>query len=114
MRRPNLARLLKSWCRTLGLETWDIDLHYRKKMDRDGDVGDCDAEPTNRTALINVLDPDVRAHDVELTLVHELLHVHTWWTRINGARSHRNIVGEQSIEAIAKALVSLRRREVRK
>jgi hypothetical protein len=91
------------------MQDWDISVHYVKQDDIPGNLGECDAEPTNRTGNIDIADPADKPHDVELTLVHEMLHLLTWWTRINGARSHRNTVGEQSIEAIASALVTLKR-----
>ena len=111
IRKPSLPRLLRKWQPLLGLDGWTIDVRYRKAMDCKGDLGDCWCEPTNKSSEINISDPLISPHDVEETLVHELLHVSTWWARLNNSRTHRNVVGEQSIETIARALVKLARRK---
>lgn len=110
MIRPSLPRLVKKWQRIMGLMDWDVSACYRKKLSEVGNLGECEVTATLRAADMVILDPSVRKHDVELTVVHELVHVSTWWTNINGSTSHRNVIGEQHIEALAKALVSLDRR----
>lgn len=110
MSRPSLPRLVKKWQRILSLQDWDITASYRKKLSEVGNLGECEVTATLRAADMLILDPAAKRHDVELTVVHEMVHVSTWWTNINGSTSHRNVIGEQHIEALAKALVDLDRR----
>lgn len=77
MKRPPLAALFRRWQRKLRLLDWDIQVQYVRAWD-DGHAtrfGLCRCNRDRGEAEIEIFDPRIRAHDVESTLVHELMHV---------------------------------------
>ena len=107
---------LAFWKKELRLSDWDIKLEVVRSHVFEHDyVGDCGVSLSNKTAHIRLMDPiDVAGTewfplDQEEVLVHELLHIHMepFFPKDGNAL---NFTGEQAIEAIAKALVSVRRR----
>lgn len=103
-KRPNLDKLLAKWQAKLRLQDWQIEAHYAHQEDfQDKDaVGENCYSPTNKESVIIVLEPSEntspfpRMHDIELTLVHELVH---------NIVSHKDVKAnvEQVVEHLAKA-----------
>jgi hypothetical protein len=109
------------WQKILRLQDWIINVRICREWDMLS--SDCNAEIEivlpKRMATIRVLDPVdypdnlSEDQDMELSLVHELLHIHFWpfTERLDGLHQ---VAEEQAIEAISRGLVELYRGEVGK
>lgn len=103
---------LKLWQKRLRLEDWKIDVKIVRIWDLEqGTLGHIDWSSTHHTALIKVLNPadyelppDKIPADMELSIVHELVHLHLSVLPLN--KSSRT-VEEQVVSMIADALVNL-------
>jgi hypothetical protein len=121
MTDSTLQRLLKEWKHVLRLEDWRVVARFASPMEFEngGAVGEASVSASLKQATIFLLnDGDLRGEslfnqDIETTLVHELLHLHTQsWTRNAGDESGgdpRYWESERAIEAIALGLVGLKR-----
>lgn len=117
MVQPDLHDLCAEWQRELRLQDWDVVAQYRRgHAMRDPDnQGECAWLPHKKLATIYILDPAdyppdaSRPQDVELTLVHELLHLH-FAPFVAERDSAEDIAQEVAIDQIARALVALKRR----
>lgn len=102
------------WQKILRLQDWNVVLKIRRGRDMPihNVCGSCSWELTQKMAAINILDPidyppdAIAPNDMELTLVHELLHLHFCPVEPDGA----SVAGEQAIESISWGLISLARR----
>jgi len=103
---------LKLWQKRLRLEDWKIEVRIVRiwELER-GTLGHIDWSTAHRTALIKVLSPldyelpaDKIPADMELSIVHELVHLHLSVLPLN--KSSRN-AEEQVVTMIANALVNL-------
>jgi len=114
--KPDLAQLVVKWQAILRLQDWDIEARYRRAFDMDDNKqGGCSWMRRLRQARVSILDPldyspnprwdDVQ--DIEATLVHELLHIH--FALVDDYQNLSLDLFEQSIEAIAQALIELHR-----
>lgn len=109
MRKRELERLLCEWQEALGLRDWEIELEIvpGAKLSRryaGAPVhGEIEYVTQQRCATINIAKD---SPDQELTIVHELLHC--WTAPIREAR-REELVEEQAVEAVSKALVNLKR-----
>lgn len=112
--QERLDGLLAEWQKVLRLQDWDFFPVFRRMRDMEGDnQGEFHPVLVKKEALIRLLDPvdypsdAVYPYDLELTLVHELVHAHfsPFWDTAESKR----VEMEQAIESIAKALVSLKR-----
>ena len=106
-----LTALCAEWQKRLRLQDWDVEAVYAKYYEiqcKDAD-GECDYIFGRKEAQIRILCPeDCREQtDAEEILVHELLHLHFagWTERYDDCPAS----GEQAIEIVARALVSLKR-----
>lgn len=113
-----LTVMCREWQRRLRLQDWDVfPIIARAHQLGEKTMGDCHPLDTKRLAKIRILHPDdypgsgfwdEKTDSWELTLVHELLHLHfhdlgfDWSTR-----GPREIAAERAIDAIARALVGL-------
>lgn len=112
-----LRKLCQEWQSRLRLNDWEIKLFISRERDmiRPGLQGENTWEIKNKSAIIKILDPidyppDVLwEQDMEKTLVHELLHLHFAPFDKYEEDSMEGIAIEQAIDAIAKALVTLKR-----
>jgi len=113
----HLVELCRKWQRILRLQDWDI------KVQVSYDLGSYQAESCyklpKRMAIIKVIHPDAYQErnflwpqDMEESLVHELLHLHLAAWQADDERTMEWVAKEQAIEAIARALVELDRKEV--
>jgi hypothetical protein len=112
MTNDDLQALCTEWQKTLRLQDWDITATFARhyEMQEPYWLGQCSANDTMRSARIKILDPNdhhekLADQDIEETLVHEQLHLY-----FPGSDDPaRDLSLEQGINAVAKALVSLKR-----
>lgn len=70
------------WQSRLRLMDWDIDFNFASAMNLTGTVGNCCRDDHNKSAIINICkeaentDMYKYNNNIEVTLVHELLHIH--------------------------------------
>lgn len=109
MRKPNLQKLLAKWQKRLRCQDWDCTIGYFSAKELEGSVGQCRMDRKNLQAQIRILDPSdplevwqQHFRNVELTLVHELLHI-----TIPAVPQELDEALEGSIEKIAKGLMEL-------
>jgi hypothetical protein len=103
---------LHVWQRRLRLEDWKIDVKIVRVWELEqGTLGHIDWSIPHKTATIKVLNPadyelpkDKIPADIELSVVHELVHLHLSVLPLN--KSSRN-AEEQVVSMIADALVNL-------
>lgn len=103
---------LHVWQKRLRLEDWKIDVKVVRVWELEqGTLGHIDWSIPHKTATIKVLNPsdyelpkDKIPADMELSVVHELVHLHLAVLPLN--KSSRN-AEEQVVSMIADALVSL-------
>lgn len=110
---PDLVNLLAFWQRQLRIQDWDVRLSVVRYHEIEGNIGLCKAKASSRQAIIQLCDPQDLHHDasdsdrdLEVTLVHELLHVAFPSDLEDGRTSEAQ---EQAIDSTARALVLLRR-----
>ena len=103
---------LQSWQKRLHLEDWKIEVKIARIWDLEqGTLGHIDWSESHKTAVIKVLNPvdydlpkEKVPEDVELSIVHELVHLQLSALPLN--KSSRN-AEEQAVTMLANALVEL-------
>lgn len=114
--QPELEQLCRYWQERLKIQYWDIKIGIYRA--RDFVKQNCRAEvswtKTNATAIIRILDPidydrDLWPQDMEVSLVHELLHLRFCEADITGEGSLEETMFERAIDHMAIALVRLKR-----
>jgi hypothetical protein len=111
-----LQELCALWQQRLGLQDWQVALRLGRAADAGGDhaAGCCDHVLPQRVARITLREPaDFGADplvpvDLERTLVHELIHLHFAPFEVEDG-TPGNIVQEQAINALTRALLRLAR-----
>jgi hypothetical protein len=106
------------WQKILRLEDWTIFIEIHRARDLKTENSQAEIEPflLKRMAKIRILAPiDYEPtcwtpQDMEVSLVHELLHIHLFQLFADRENESRQIAEEQAIEAISRALVGLYRR----
>ena len=106
---------LKLWQKRLRLEDWKIEVKIVRIWELEqGTLGHIDWSTPHHTALIKVLSPadyelppDKIPADMELSIVHELVHLHLSVLPLNKASRNAE---EQVVSMIADALVNLEHR----
>ncbi len=113
--RPDVRRLLRKWTRILRLLDWDIEVEVKRYHEMPHDLGRAHVNRAGKQARIELLDPfdfclacTWTDRDMEITLVHELLHVHLPGDLDAGEGT--SVMYEAGIDAIAQALVREHRR----
>lgn len=106
-----LEKLCREWQVRLFLRDWEISVAYLPEDKMEEAQGVCDPYPKLRRASIGILrledyPTDATPQDVELTLVHELLHCYHHSSKPG---SVADLFEEQGVESAAKALVALKR-----
>lgn len=112
MTDEQLQALCETWQKRLGLADWKVKARFVKhyEMDHSNITGECQWVLARREATIKILVEEdyppslVEGYDLERTLVHELIHLHfaPFWADDG---SLEQLLQEQAIEALAKALV---------
>lgn len=109
---------LQEWQERLGLTDWAISLHDcmpTGEMIDEGVDGCTEFQEVNKTARIEILDPDeygdrVVPFDYERILVHELLHLKLCLISETGGEDPlQERVAHQLIDDLARALVDAKR-----
>lgn len=108
---------LEYWQRILNLTEWTLSVEIVRRDKFDGLLlGDVEILPLKQIAVIRLLDPIdfvadygfISKHDMELTLVHELLHV-----RLHGmqddALAVRKFIEERAVHALSMTLTNFHR-----
>jgi hypothetical protein len=109
-----LSSLCAEWQERLRLQDWDIRLKIQRgrEMHYDNNDGECRRIPELKIAYVYLNDPvDYDGHwpyDMEVTLVHELMHIH-WNYCISDRDSAEYHLMEAAIECTAQALVTAKR-----
>lgn len=107
--------VLVKWQKMLRLQDWDVKIDVRRGRDFNTDS---QAEVTwleeKKMAIIHLLDPidydnKYFPHDHEVSIVHELLHLHMVRFAAESG-TPEDIAQEQAINALSLALVGLRRK----
>ena len=107
---------LHLWQKRLHLEDWKVEVKIVRIWDLEqGTLGHIDWSVPHKTAVIKVLNPadyelpkEKVPADMELSIVHELVHLHLSALPLN--KSSRN-AEEQVVSMIANALLDLERHE---
>lgn len=114
MNLENPQQSCQEWQQILGLMDWDVSVKIVSYEEiEEGTEGRVDWVITNKTADIKLIKPEgypfdaLRPYNMEEALVHELLHLHFAPFNINTGL--KAISQEQAINAIAKALVNLKK-----
>lgn len=103
--RFDLQANLRYWQRALRLLDWDIEVSWVPHLDDDGLN---DTTLPLKVALIQIYDGlATDKHKAEVTLVHELLHVHFEFIKCK-KKGLRLMLLEQAVETLANSLVKLR------
>ncbi len=99
------------WQRQLRLQDWDVRTSVVRYHDMGVALGRCRSKVHGRDAIIEITcradlhsDASEEDRDLEVTLVHELLHL-----KFPPVSRHQSEALEQAIEATARALVRLDR-----
>lgn len=107
---------LPMWQKLLRLQDWNITVNVKRRhqMSDQGALGLCKRYPDSKDADIDILSvQDIVAYkegddaDYELTLVHELLHVH--FAFMNNDEGHARQQEELIVSTLSRALVKLNR-----
>lgn len=107
---------LPMWQKLLRLQDWNITVHVKRRhqMSDHGALGLCKRYPDSKDADIDILSvQDIVAYkegddaDYELTLVHELLHVH--FSFMDNDEGHARQQEELIVSTLSRALVKLNR-----
>lgn len=114
--QAQLERRCRYWQKILGLSDWTVVAGFARSeaMSDDGNQGECHVSFENREARIRILHPvdypetSFVPQDWELTLVHELLHLHLdpIYRRVRGLAEE---LLEQTIQQVARSLIQLER-----
>jgi hypothetical protein len=112
-----LESLCQEWQQRLRLADWDVKVALRpaRDMQTANHMGQVSWDRNERVADIACVQPGeeprglMRPYDVEQTLVHELLHLHFCLFERTQPESSEHLDMEFAINAIASALVSLKR-----
>lgn len=118
MTQEELQALCADWQARLRLQDWDVFVVVKRERDmRSNCMGSVNWVLPKRVAAIQILDPCdfppdvVCEQDQEKTLVHELLHLHFAPFAVAETEDGgpQDLAQEQAINAIASALVKLKR-----
>jgi hypothetical protein len=117
MTQDELDSLHAKWRGILAIDL-DGNCELVKKIDDDGSLGECLVQYGLSSYKIRILDPycvieDTKPInvDTELTLVHELIHVKTWWMCIKeNIDVIERAIYEKYVEDTARVMIALDRR----
>jgi hypothetical protein len=115
----HLQTTLVEWQKRLRLQDWIITAKIARARDLslDNSAATVDWNYNKRMAVIKIIDEIdyqpglMEEQDMEISLVHELLHLHYAGFENTEADSIENSLMEQSIEAISRTLVELKREQ---
>lgn len=118
MTEHELVELCQQWQKVLRLQDWDVRarlVRWHEMREPCRNAGECEWSLSKKQAILRIVCPedagpnDHWPHDVERTLVHELLHLHLAPLDRDDMDPLEHTAMEQAIHAIACALVELKR-----
>ena len=117
MTQEQLQQLCLEWQKRLRLQDWDVEVKFVRHYELDGKgqfgLVSYSRKKTHAVislALENDVDPsEPIEYDPEVTLVHELLHIHFSKVANPPDGSPEGVALEQVIHALSRALLSLKR-----
>lgn len=120
VKKRKVRKWLKFYQKLLGLSNWEISVtfcsqeHFMDREEGENYLGMCGVTADWQRARLQLLrlnDPrwNLGLHDVEKTLVHELLHVRWYFLEVYRGNKHFSVLEEQAISAEANALVTLKK-----
>jgi hypothetical protein len=100
------------WQQRMRLQDWSVELVFRSRAEMpSGRSGECKFLLAKKTAIIYLLDPAVAdrswlEYDPELTLVHELTHLHLapWNIYFSADDQDAELLLEQAVHALSTSL----------
>lgn len=114
-----LKKLCSFWQNQLKLNNWRIAIGIERKtaFNNSQSIGEIDYVLPLRQAIIKVLDPldypnSPFKQDMEITLVHELLHLHFALFEPKSDDSLEFLIMESTIEQLANILVEMKRTNI--
>lgn len=118
--QEQLNESLAIWQKELRLQDWEIEAAVKPsyKMFTVGSQASIEWSLNEKTAVIHLLDPEeyppgtVREQDHEVSLVHELIHLHYAPFEDTANQSLEHSMMELSIDVLSNTLVRLRRQGV--
>lgn len=108
----DLGKLLEKWQKRLGLSDWGISVRTRDARDMNQCPGHTKIQANIQRADVRLMRPEDRQacdpgdEDIELDLVHELIHIRLWSIDPSDASGALYTCREQAVEWIAKALIA--------
>lgn len=116
MNQEELEACLSKWQKILRLQDWNVHVEVKRErdMEMEGRCAELSCQEPTRHAWIVIRDPtdypDTAAEpqDMEMSIVHELLHIYTRPFDLPG-QGPKHIAEEWLIEAVCHALVRLSR-----
>jgi len=105
------------WQEILRLQDWDVIIELVHHHELNGVIAAVSSNEYLKVARISLLRAEeLRKEDMDMesSLVHELLHVHTKdWEILNRKYEHSDVLQEQAIESLTKAIIKLNRKTVK-
>ena len=107
----DLETYLQKWQTRLGLSDWKISIRFNDANDMDQNPAKTSIQTNIQNADMRVMCPEDRQYsdagfaDIELDIVHELIHIRLWSIDPLNAEGILYTCREQAIEWIAKALI---------
>jgi len=107
----DLNKMLDKWQPRLGLTDWDIEIRFANSDELGEDCACAKYIETIQHAKLKILCKEDRIEsnpmhrDIELDVIHELVHIRLWSIDPMGIDGVHNTCREQAIEWIAKGLV---------
>lgn len=116
---PELKQLCKEWQEILGLQAWYIKTEIKRAADftkksKSAEISWVLSRKEAHIKALNPVDypPDcILPQDMEVDIVHELLHISVGYFDETKRDSLEEIMVEQHIDTVSKALVRLKRRD---
>ena len=120
MKNNQLQALTKKWQKILRLQDWTISVFFActtKSSSGEWDLGNCECSPYRKTADINILAPKLWKDnsrtpgyrglnkEIELTLIHEMIHCHFQFLKMPKERSQDELILENGVESLAVAFL---------
>lgn len=115
MTQREINRLGKKWQKLLRLEHWGIDFYLvrRFRMEDSGRAGETSTNIVGMTAAVKICHPDdwppeeIEMNPVELTIIHELIHVVNAEVDVRAGDSLDHYANERATEQLALSFFNL-------
>lgn len=114
LNQEKVQKCARMWADSIGLKDWRIEVRVLPKPD-DNVLGRCQITVERKIAAISIYEwtpvqNDAIEEDLEETIVHELLHIHTQ-PIVHLKGDGKSLAEEQAVECLSVALVQLSRKQ---